>query len=249
MKSKSELGWRSVNTRKNKKKNEPSKCNRSVSSVNNAKLPKSCKGRKKLDLQQRLKKKPQEMLPIMREMRRKKKMSLKMKVISKMLKKVTIRKNPSKKLQRKRNADRGEKARREELVKGRKAPMVNRLVVEVVNVEERVEAKKAVNREKRCGGRSRVKKKPKNLRMPMKKMVRRKNLMIKKSRVLEKTMKPKIKLITWLSKFLTSKRLNKMRKKKMMLKMRKKRKQLLNLLKILKLKINQLNSRLVSILK
>ena len=169
--------------------------------MNNAKLPKSSRERKKLDLQQRLKKKPQEMLLTMRAMRRKKKMSLKMKAISKMLKRARIRKSPSKKLQRKRSADRGEKARREELAKGRKAPMVNRLVVGVVNVEERAEAKKAVNREKRCGGRSRVTKKPKNLRMPMKKMVRRKNLMIKKSRVLEKTTKPKTKLITWPSKF------------------------------------------------
>ena len=225
------------------------KCNRSVSSVKNAKPPKSSRERKKLDLQQRLKKKPQEMLLTMRKMRRKKKLSLKMKVISKMLNKARIRKSPSKKLQQKRSVDRGEKARREELAKDRKAQMVNRLVVEVVNVEEKAEAKKAVNREKWCGNRSQVTKKPTILKMPMKKMVKRKNLMIKKSRVLEKTTKPKTKLIKWPSKFSTSKRLNKMRKKKMMLKMRKKKKQLLNLLKILKLKISQLNSHLVSILK
>ena len=164
-----------------------------------------------------------------------------------MTKRVRLGRIPRKKNLRSKSARRAAETRREELAKDRKAPTVKHLVVEVVNVEEREEAKKTVNRVKWCGKRNLTKKKPIILRTHQKKMVKRirtRSLMIKKSLCLKI---PKHK--QWPSKFSTSKNLSKMRKKRMMLR-RRKRRRYLNPRKIQKLKISKhLNSHQVSILK
>ena len=176
-----------------------------------------------------------------------KKMSLTMRAANRKVTMVRGKKNPSKRLQRSRNARRAEETRREELVKVRKKTMVHQeVVVEVEIVEERAEERKAEKLKSWSGKRNLVRKKPDRMRrekMPKKILI--KSLKIKKIldllELTEMTTKSKFKQTKWPRMCSISKSLSKMRKKRMTVKA-KKRQRKLSLLKIPKLNLSSHSS-------